>query len=59
VKRKVLSRNLARSYLGGMQERCFEELQDAGVFHDPNLLAVESLFMPWVLKSVEANVSNI
>jgi len=58
VMRKILSRNISRSYLGGLQERCFIELQDAGMFHNPNLTAVESLFMPWIFRSVEEKINN-
>lgn len=53
VIRKILSRNLSRSYLSGLQQRCFEELHDAGIFHDGNLVAVEGMFMPWLLDSMK------
>ena len=55
---QILSRNISRSYLGGLQERCFVELQDSGMFHNPNLTAVESLFMPWIFRSVEEKINN-
>ena len=55
---QILSRNIARSYLGGLQERCFVELHDGGMFANPNLTAVESLFMPWIFRSVEEKIQN-
>eukprot|EP00392_Amoebophrya_sp_AT5.2_P009919 g9950.t1 len=60
VMRKILSRNVARSYLSGVQNRCFDELFDAGVFHDSNLIAVEGMFMPWLLNSaIEAAMVDV
>ncbi|CAD7955334.1 unnamed protein product [Amoebophrya sp. A25] len=59
VLRKILSRNVARSYLSGLQNRCFEELFDAGIFHDSNLIAVEGMFMPWLLDTVKDRVSKL
>ncbi|CAD7966766.1 unnamed protein product [Amoebophrya sp. A120] len=59
VMRKILSRNVARSYLSGLQNRCFDELFDAGVFHDSNLIAVEGMFLPWLLDSVKDRVTKL
>merc|ERR1712085_212926 len=56
VLRKVLSRALARSYLSGLPQRCFEELEDAGIFRDNYLTAVEGDFMPWLLGEVKDQV---
>merc|ERR1719482_2579949 len=38
--RKVLSRSLARSYLGGLKEKAMQQLLDAGTFQDSVQLAV-------------------
>lgn len=50
--RKVVSRSIAASYLGGMRERCLAHLQDAGVFADAVQLAVDSKFVPQLMQAV-------
>merc|ERR1719424_315644 len=41
-----------------LREQELIEVQDAGMFHNPNLTAVESLFMPWIFRSVEERINN-
>merc|ERR1719265_1254606 len=43
---KVLSRNIACGYLGGLQNKVMAQLVDAGTFQDPIQDAVETSFLP-------------
>jgi len=59
VTRKILSRNISRSYLSGLTQRCFDELYDAGIFHDSNLIGVEGHFVPWLLDSMQQKIVDL
>mmetsp|Transcript_10760 Transcript_10760/g.23721 ORF Transcript_10760/g.23721 Transcript_10760/m.23721 type:complete len:460 (-) Transcript_10760:343-1722(-) len=58
ITRKVMSRSMARSYLGGLPQRILEELEDSGLFSDPKELAVEQDFMPWLVDAVAKEVQE-
>merc|ERR1719331_881518 len=57
VMRKVLSRSIARGYLGGLKEKAMQCLLDAGTFQDSVQLAVEKDFMPWLMENVTASLN--
>lgn len=49
---KVLSRNIAFGYLGGLQKKVMAQLVDAGTFQDPIQDAVEATFLPNLIGKV-------
>merc|ERR1719161_3246273 len=49
---KVLSRNIAFGYLGGLQKKVMAQLVDAGTFQDPIQDAVEAHFLPNLIGKV-------
>merc|ERR1719261_2382195 len=56
--RKVLSRSIARGYLGGLKEKAMHQLLDAGTFQDSVQLAVEGEFMPWLMEGVQQALTS-
>lgn len=53
VMQKVLSRSMARRYLGGFKERALQTLLDMGCFQNSVQMAVEANFVPWLMESVQ------
>lgn len=56
VMRKVISRNIAFDYLGGLKEKAMKQLLDAGVFQDTIQLAVDGIFLPSLMSAVTAEL---
>merc|ERR1719238_258943 len=56
VMRKVMSRNLAFDYLGGLKEKAMKQLLDAGVFQDTIQVAVDGIFLPGLMSDVSAEL---
>eukprot|EP00933_Yihiella_yeosuensis_P072478 TRINITY_DN80871_c0_g1_i1.p1 TRINITY_DN80871_c0_g1~~TRINITY_DN80871_c0_g1_i1.p1 ORF type:complete len:476 (-),score=165.85 TRINITY_DN80871_c0_g1_i1:382-1809(-) len=56
--RKVVARNIAAEHLSGLKERMLLHLKDAGVFQDTVNMAVESTFMPSLLKMVTSQMEK-
>merc|ERR1719428_2512709 len=56
VMRKVISRNIAFDYLGGLKERAMKQLLDAGVFQDQTQVAVDGIFLPSLMCAVTAEL---
>merc|ERR1719316_1884338 len=52
VMRKVMSRNLAFDYLGGLKEKAMKQLLDAGVFQDTIQVAVDGIFQDTIQVAV-------
>merc|ERR1719161_2874031 len=56
IMRKVMSRNLAFDYLGGLKEKAMKQLLDAGVFQDTIQVAVDGIFLPGLMSDVSAEL---
>merc|ERR1719161_752479 len=56
IMRKVMSRNLAFDYLGGLKEKAMKQLLDAGVFQDTIQVAVDGIFLPSLMSAVTAEL---
>jgi len=56
IMRKVISRNIAFDYLGGLKERAMKQLLDAGVFQDQIQVAVDGIFLPSLMSAVTAEL---
>jgi hypothetical protein len=56
VMRKVMGRNMAFDYLGGLKERAMKQLLDAGVFQDTIQVAVDGIFLPNLMSAVTAEL---
>merc|ERR1719486_1341778 len=56
VMRKVISRNIAFDYLGGLKEKAMKQLLDAGVFQDTIQVAVDGIFLPSLMSAVTAEL---
>jgi len=56
VMRKVISRNIAFDYLGGLKEKAMKQLLDAGVFQDTIQVAVDGIFLPNLMSAVTAEL---
>jgi len=55
---KIASRAFAQSYLQDLVPSVFGTLQDHGYFFDPVERDIESKFMPWLMDSVEKDLSK-
>jgi len=58
IMKKVVARSLAASHLSSIKDRALAHLLDAGVFEDPLQSAVESLFVPDLLKTIGSQVQQ-
>jgi len=58
IMRKVLSRSIARGYLGGLKEKTMQHLLDSGFFQDSVQVAVEGQFMPWLMENIQATLAQ-
>jgi hypothetical protein len=56
IMRKVISRNIAFDYLGGLKEKAMKQLLDAGVFQDQIQVAVDGIFLPSLMSAVTAEL---
>merc|ERR1719446_412937 len=58
VMKKVISRSIASAHLGSLKERALSHLFDAGVFADSMQGAVDSRFVPQLLKMVTSQMEQ-
>jgi len=58
IMKKVISRSIAASHLSSIKDRALAHLMDAGVFADSIGLAVESSFVPDLLKDVTSRMQR-
>lgn len=58
VMKKVISRSIAASHLSSLKDRTLAHLQDAGFFANSMQTAVESMFVPQVLKMVTSELNQ-
>jgi len=58
IMKKIISRTVARSHLSSIKDRALAHLLDAGVFADDLQGAVESCFVPDLLKSISSQMQT-
>merc|ERR1711879_1068848 len=57
IMKKVASRSIATSFLGGLKDRGLAHLLDAGVFTEAAEKGVENVFMPMLFKMAQQHVA--
>jgi hypothetical protein len=58
TKEKLASRTFAKSFLSNMETKVFNQLESQGFFFDVVRREVETDFMPWLMESVQANITK-